>query len=524
MMTPNWEFLLGETVLAEVLPKEYSQFALPIRDGLTLFLGGLPQARQTAILAAQTLLPSTATTAERLGLLARTSPVLQKLGQILARDQRLSVEFREQLQQLESLPPTTPLADIQHVLDEELGPLSNRGIQLMPPALAEASVAVVIPFQLTQNGPSGGNETGARAGGVFKVLKRGIQQQLQHELGLLEKIGEHLDQRCDDLKIPHLDYEDAFRQVKNRLLDEVQLENEQRHLQEAQDCFADEPRVQIPKLMEHCTSRVTSMERIDGCKVTAHLLSSASKKRKLGALIAKSLIAKPIFSQSSQSLFHSDPHAGNLFLTTDDRLAILDWSLVGHLGNSERVAIVQIVLGALVLDNRRIVSVLEELCDKRLDKPALRAVVDKWLRHVRQGQLPGLSWLIGMLDDATQQARMRVGPDMMLFRKSLHTLQGVITEVGQQSGQLDKVLCMEFLRHFACEWPQRWLRLPNSRDFATRLSNLDLAKTWFSYPKAATRFWHGFTNDMLERFGRQPESTNTVPQTRCHPTKEHTNS
>ena len=103
-----------------------------------------------------------------------------------------------------------------------------------------------------------------------------------------------------------------------------------------------------------------------------------------------------------------------------------------------------------------------------------------------------------MLDEAVQKARLRVSPDMMLFRKSLMTLEGVVAEVGQCSGQIDRTLSTEFLRHFAAEYPQRWLELPNSRNYSTRLSNLDVTQTLLSYPASVTRFWSGHALDILE--------------------------
>ncbi len=227
----------------------------------------------------------------------------------------------------------------------------------------------------------------------------------------------------------------------------------------------------------------------------------------MAKLIAKSLIAKPVFSQSSHALFHSDPHAGNLFLTQDERLGILDWSLVGSLGVPERVAIVQILLGAMTLDTQRIVTVLAGLADaQRWDAVATEGVVQHWIQRVRRGQFPGLRWLMGMLDDAVQTARLRVSVDLMLFRKSLHTLEGVVAEVGERSGQIDKTLSLEFLRHFAEEWPQRWVKWPASRDFATRLSNQDLTDTLVSYPTTMARFWTGHAFDILEGCVRRWET------------------
>ncbi len=492
-MAFHWDFLLDETSLTEVLPREYARFARPICDGLAVFFGGLPDADQAAIFLAQTALPLNATFSRRLGILARSSPVLQKLGQILARDQRLSLELREQLRELESLPPTVSLETIEQLLTEELGSLNHQGVTLLPPAIAEASVAVVIPYR----------QAGRNTEGVFKILKPGIQERLELELILLERVGEHLDERCDDLQIPHLDYRDSFQQVRVKLQDEVQLEHEQRHLQEARACFADEPQVQIPELFELNTSRVTAMERIVGCKVTDHGLQRKHQKGRLAGLVARALIAKPVFSPSDRALFHGDPHAGNLFLTDDGRLAILDWSLVGKLDELERAAVAQIVLGGITLDSCLIVSVLKELSDpSRIDVVALDAVVQRWLRRIRRGQIPGLRWLVGMLDEATQHARLRVTADLMLFRKSLHTLEGVVAEVGEGRGQIDTTLCAQFVRHFVSEWPNRWLRGPRSRDFATRLSNIDLTRTLMSGPATATRFWTGHIIDMMQACGR----------------------
>ncbi len=488
-MTPNWDCLLDEASLASVLPTEYARFARPIREALSLFLGGLPPSQQASILMAQAKLPPTAAFSQRLGVLARSSPVLHKLGQILARDQRLPPELRRYLRELESLPPSVPLEAIRETLTQELGSLDRLGITLEP-AIAEASVAVVLPFQQDSDPPTRG---------VFKVLKPGIEEQLAGELRLLGEIGEYLDSRCEELQIPHLDYQESFQQAHDKLLDEIELANEQRHLVQAKAFFADEPRVRIPSLLEHCTSRVTSMERLSGGKVTGHGMDTARRKRRLARLVAEALIAKPVFSESDHPLFHGDPHAGNLFLTDDGCLGILDWSLVGTLGVRERVAIVQIALAAITLDAERIVTVLGELADRqRLDEAAIREVAEASVRRVRRGQFPGLTWLVAMLDEAVQKARLRVSPDLMLFRKSLHTLEGVVADVGESKGQIDKTLSIEFLRHFAAECPQRWFRLPHSRAFSTRLSNLDMTQTLLSYPTTVTRFWTGHAFDILE--------------------------
>ncbi|MEX2186660.1 MAG: AarF/UbiB family protein [Pirellulales bacterium] len=493
--TVNWELLIDEAALASVLPGEYGRFARPVRDGLVVFLNGLPDEHQSSVAREQAALDPTASISLRLATLARSCPVLQKLGQILARDRHLAPELRRHLSELESLTPTVSLDAIQASLAKELGPLGPRGIALDPPAIAEASVAVVIPFTWNARGHRDGPPNG-----VFKLLKPGIEQRLDLELGLLEKVGTHLDERCHELKIPHLDYRDAFQRVREKLACEIRLDEEQRHLTLAKDFYSGDHRIQIPTLFdEHSTPRVTAMERVTGGKITDHALNRAEDKRRLADLVAKALITLPIFSPKREAMFHADPHAGNLFLTDDHRLAILDWSLVGWLGERERVAIVQIVLGAVALDATRIASVLEGLADRQcLDRPALAEIVRRSVDRIRRGQIPGLAWLIEMLDEAVRSARLRVAADLMLFRKTLHTLEGVVAAVAADDDRIDDVLLGEFLRHFAVEWPRRWCASPASREFATRLSNLDLTQTLLNFPSSAVRFWTGCWLDLLK--------------------------
>jgi len=530
---PKWDSLIDERALASLLPGEQARFAKPVSEGLAVFLAGLPARHQATILADQASLGLSAPIAQRLGMLAKRCPVLHKLGQILARDQRLSADFRQYLRQLESLPPSVPWATIEESLSQELGPLDRLGIQLQQPALAEASVAVVVGYRsgvgtrkvslptdkFSSQGDSSTNQKqGAQQPGVqrhggpqqdgpqqevpqqgvFKLLKPEIEQRLALELDLLGQVGTHLDERCEKLGIPHLHYQESFEQVRQKLGDEIRLDQEQRTLAQARREYANMPRVVIPEVLEHCTPRVTAMERIDGVKITKHGLQNPREQNRLAELVVEALVVRPIFSLQDHALFHSDPHAGNLFYTSDRRLAILDWSLASSLDQAQRTAIVQIMLAALTLDCQGVVAILEGLSERQeVDRSALKIVVDSWLRRLRQGHFPGLRWLIGMLDEAVLTARLRVSSELMLFRKMLHTLEGVVTAIGAEPAVFDKVLCREFLKHFAMEWPKRWFALPNSRRFATRLSNADLTGWMLASPATATRFWWGQLGDLL---------------------------
>jgi hypothetical protein len=151
---------------------------------------------------------------------------------------------------------------------------------------------------------------------------------------------------------------------------------------------------------------------------------------------------------------------------------------------------VQITLGALTLDAQRIAAILAGLSERQpIDGAALKSVVHGWLKRIRQGQFLGFTRLMGLLDQAVQTARLRVATDLLLFRKTLYTLEGVIADIGAQESRIDDVLLGEFLGHFAVEWPARWVASPDCRTFATRLSNADLARMMLGLPWTVTRFW-----------------------------------
>jgi hypothetical protein len=152
--------------------------------------------------------------------------------------------------------------------------------------------------------------------------------------------------------------------------------------------------------------------------------------------------------------------------------------------------VVQVILAALLLDAERVVAALAGLAEgPQLDRPALAGVVRTGLARVRRGRLPGFAWLTGLLDEAVHTAHLRVGADLLLFRKTLHTLEGVIADIGARGERTDEVLLLEFLGNFALEWPARWLAWPDSRHFATRLSNADLLRFMLRWPWTAAQLW-----------------------------------
>ena len=482
--------LLDSLDIGQILPQEYAEYRSLLVDGVGFFLERIPEHRLTEILLEQIGLDAETSFSDRVLNLLHQCPTLHKLGQIVARDRRLSVELRRSLQHLESFHSDATFEKIPEDVKRQLW--SIPGIEVGSHSLAEASVAVILPFTWKEGGPDNIHR------GVFKLLKVGIAERLNEELDIWGKLGVFLEQRCEHHGLPPLDYRETLDNMCRLLRQEVCFEREQQHLMEAAALYADEPDIVIPRLLPFCSEQVTAMERIYGGKVTDAVLSPGGHEQ-LAEKLIEALIAKPFWNPAEETLYHADPHAGNLFCTDDEKLAILDWTLAGRLNKEQRVSLMQIALGGMFHNEAGICQAVENLGRTRPDESRLRCSVSVAMREIRQGQFPGFHWAQRLLDNIALSNIMGFPENLVLFRKALLTLSSVIADTAENSS-VDRILLTTGLRRFCGEASARFLADPGSRAFGTHLSNIDLLAHLGSSPNSATAYWLGAWQDCLESF------------------------
>ena len=469
--------LLQALNLGQWLPEAYANWRPLLLEGLDFFFAQLSPARQARLFAAQWQLPADASAVVRLVTVLRQCPTLHKLGQVVARDQRLDPELRLNLQTLESLEPEPLSTDLKALIQRELGTIS--GLEIAPVALAEASVAVVVPVRWRAQAGA------APQDGVLKVLRPGITEDMHEELEIWARLGSYLETRSAEHGLPPLDYRNTLESVGHLLAHEIRLEQEQAHLARAAAFYADMPSVLIPALLPFCTPHITAMERVYGQKVTDSGWPSA-RRRQITATLSTALLAKPFWSNDATVLFHADPHAGNLMVTETGRVAILDWALTLQISKAQRIAVVQAVAGALLQDVTGLSQALIALGETD-DPSAVQAAVTHALHRVRQGQFPGMAWLMELLDQLGTTGVMRFPEALTLFRKALLTLTGVIGDVSAQPA-LDETLIRAGVIQCLREWPVRSFVTFDSREFGSHLSNADWLRLWAALPTALTRY------------------------------------
>jgi ubiquinone biosynthesis protein len=478
-------FQIDPQELAAIVPDCYGEFRPVVADGLTFFLQHLSPDRLTEVLQAQAELPADADLPHRLVLFLHACPALHKIGQVLARNRHLDPELRRHLQQLESLEPRTLAEQWRPVLESELAPAAvEHRIQVAERPLAEGSVAVVVP--LTWSDPAEGDDR-PRQHGVAKLLKPGAAARLDEDLGILGRLAEHLEERSAAYGLPPLPYGEILAEVADLLTHEVDLRQEQDHLRRAGSQFAGQLDVQVPRVLPFCTDKMTAMERIDGSKVTEPQATGIWQRPALFHSMVRALLSGVLFSRDESVLFHGDPHAGNLMVTKDGRLAILDWSLAGQLTDSDRVELAQILLGGWALETIRIARAVAGLAGPGADEDLIRRHVEVALVGQRWYQPPGPAWVIGLLDALTR-AGVRFPPRLLLFRKTYLTLQGVLSHVCPFCS-LEGALVGEALVQLAWEWPLRWWKPLSSRNYGTHVSSVDLVQLALRPSAALVQAW-----------------------------------
>lgn len=463
-----------------LVPDAYAAWRPLLLDGLQFFFARLSPARLAQIFAQQLRLPPATHPALRLVTVFRQCPTLHKLGQVMARDPRLAPEVRLNLQWLESLEPTTPMAELSVLIQRELGTVAH--LEIAATALAEASVAVVVPV-LWHSGAGVVPQSG-----VLKVLRPGVGEQLGEELEIWSVLGAFLEERCSKRGLPRLDYRHTLDSVGHLLANEIRLDQEQVHLARAAAFYADSPAVLIPALWPFCTTRITAMQRVYGRKITESGAPAATRQR-LATTLSAALLAKPFWNNDPAAIFHADPHAGNLLATDDGRLAILDWALVTVLSKAQRIAVVQAVASALTQNESALLAALNML-GRVTDPEAMRFMVEDSLRQVRLGQFPGMEWLMGLLDRLGMAGLMQFPEELTLFRKALLTLTGVIGDLTEQPA-MDTALVWAGLVQCLRELPSRGLVPFDSRSFGSHLSNADWLGLWAGLPTTLSRYWAG---------------------------------
>lgn len=272
-------------------------------------------------------------------------PTFIKLGQVLStRPDQVGLALADELSQLQQNVPADPADDIIEVVQSELGrPLADCFATFNHVPVASASIGQVHRATLADGTPV-----------AVKVQHVGIEKQVRIDLEILSGLAQ-LANRLPELQPYRL--QATMAEFERMMRGELDFGRELRNQQQFERYFAGDPRVRIPQVFpELSTKRVLTMEWLSGSKLSdLTAVPTAESKLPEYANRGADIYLKMIFEHG---FYHADPHPGNLILMPDGAIGLLDFGMVGRLGETLREQVEDLLVAIATHDSQRLTNVV----------------------------------------------------------------------------------------------------------------------------------------------------------------------
>lgn len=346
-------------------------------------------------------------------------PAAIKFGQALAtRPDIVGPEAARDLLRLQDNLPPAPFEVIRQAIEAGLErPIDQIFASIDPDPVGAASIAQVHRAVTLE-----GRQV------AVKVLRPGVEEEFAKALETYEWAAAQVEAMGGEAARlrPRLVIA-TFRQWTARELD---LRREAASASELAEAMEAEPDFRVPSIDWSRTSRrVMTLEWIDGLKLSDReaLVAAGHDPRALAARLVRAFLRQAI----AEGFFHADLHQGNLFALPGDRLAAIDFGIMGRIDRQARVWLAEIIYGLITGNYARVAEIHFEAGyvpphhNLAEFTTALRAVGEPIrglpVKDISVGQmLDGLFTITRDFDMPTQ-------PHLLLLQKTMVMVEGVAT-------------------------------------------------------------------------------------------------
>ena len=294
--------------------------------------------------------------------LERLGPAYIKLGQLLStRADLLPPAYMEALGRLQDNVEPFSFADVERIIQEDFGFRLTKGFASFDAEpVAAASLGQVHRAKLRN-----GRDV------AVKVQRPNIREGLAEDLAVMDDIAAFLDHHTDAGR--QFDFVQMVHEFRRTLMQELDYRRESANLVRIADNLASFKRIVIPRPVDDYTSaRVLTMDLVHGRKVTD--LTALMRQDIDGDGLAHELFRAYLHQIIIDGFFHADPHPGNVFLTEDGRVALIDLGMVSRLSPSRQDQLLKLLLAVSEGNGDRAAALALQIGQARgeVDETALR--------------------------------------------------------------------------------------------------------------------------------------------------------
>jgi ubiquinone biosynthesis protein len=264
--------------------------------------------------------------------LEKLGPTFIKLGQLLStRGDLLPEPYLEALARLQDQVEPFSFNEVEQIVSTELGArISKLFAEFDREPTAAASLAQVHRARLRDGWLV-----------VVKVQRPGVRETIVADLEALEQIAEFIDAHTEVGK--RYEFSNMLTELRQSLLRELDFKQEASNLRRLRICLREFERLVIPEPVDDfTTSRVLTMDYVAGKKVTD--LSPLRLMELDGPALSEELFRAYLKQILVDGFFHADPHPGNVFITDDNRIALIDLGMVGHVSGTFQENLLRLLL------------------------------------------------------------------------------------------------------------------------------------------------------------------------------------
>jgi|GEM_PF-462398 Predicted unusual protein kinase len=275
---------------------------------------------------------------------------------------------------------------------------------------------------------------------AIKILRPGIEELVRIDLMAVRKVIDILKVATDWQQT--IDMDAIYNEFSDTLLAELNYMQEGKNA-EAIAASTNDPDVMIPAIFwQYTTHRVLTMEFMEGIKISEYeTLSCAGIDRQAIALKLLQTYIKQILIDG---FFHADPHPGNLFVTENGRIVMIDFGMVGTIPQALRDVLVDLVFALVKRDNLQVVGHLKRIgflrydADNELVARAIGIFLEEALGAGTDWYSADFSGLLGDLEQLLYEQPFQIPAQFTFLGRALGTLYGLCIGLDPNFNFLDE--------------------------------------------------------------------------------------
>jgi ubiquinone biosynthesis protein len=348
--------------------------------------------------------------------LEELGPTFIKLGQILAtRVDLFSPQYIAEFEKLQDQVPPMAFEELLPQLEEDLGgTIDEFFTEVERSPLAAASIAQVHKAVLKDGTPV-----------ILKIRRPGLRKLIEADLRLIQRIVDIAESESSEIRRFHP--KEVLRQFNQSLRRELDLAAECRNAERIAVNLAYDLNIRIPHVYWQWTcERLNVQEYIQGIQGRdLAAVEQAGLDRNLLAERGTGAVMKMIMEDG---FFHADPHAGNVFYLQDNKLAFIDFGMVGRLTEDRREQVVSLLYGMTNHLPNKVAEILEDWSDNiYTDEQMLTIDLEAFVDQYSSLALKDLSLTAMMSDLMTilRDHKLILPADLTLLIKTYITMDGL---------------------------------------------------------------------------------------------------